>query len=669
MPKNIAIITYFLILLLLFTFSCYAQLPDSEDVNLLTELSQLTADVFYQETLETRMAFEFSDDFFTEEDKLLLYTNAQRTLDHLTDVSRQLNDIKNKIEAHQGDDWEQRFGRTGLWRKVSQQLFTTKLNACSIKFYIALSAPKKKQQPFTVDLLKKIDELEKENSSNLLKLIRAKTFALINAENPRQKLKLQKQLQKLSLDPHINKKLNILITIEALKLTNRPQDEKLIALARDIIKSSYKSDPHIVLPAAFLLRKHNKTEQYKLMLESDPRIRKLASNITLRWLTEGNNTTNPLDAELAAQAAINKNPEKYSTLLLRLAESNTAANPLVDFAAAMAIADTNDPLAVNLLINVSNIHADQPCDFLKSTPRQISTKAVELAYKIFLNDSNQCDLTHAAFENYFDLAGDEPKPKIIYTYAQVLTLCGQADLANKWLMKIPPESGIYWKKARLDLLSAFIPEALGGDMAIRASLLLSLTDLLTEINSCTYSDPISTLLHSCLEDIEILESETDIYDKTISDAKIISKFIYNCKKNRTNIAILAEYSALDSKTNKKQLALIRSIFIQDQNDTAAVDTLSLRALARVSQRNGQFDDAATLWGMVVKANTSKNNTSKPAWKWWRAKYYHLLCSFNTSTPKMDIEHVIDVLLASNENIPAPWQQKLQELKQKCHVQF
>jgi hypothetical protein len=240
-------------------------------------------------------------------------------------------------------------------------------------------------------------------------------------------------------------------------------------------------------------------------------------------------------------------------------------------------------------------------------------------------------------------------------------------MANELLMKIPPEAGMYWKKAQLDLLSAFIPEALSSDMTLRASLLLSFTDLLTEFNSCTHADAISTLLRSCLEYIEILESEAEIYDKTISDAQIIAQFIYNCEENESSVATLAEYSALNNKTTKQQLDSIKTALIQDQNDTISVSISSIRAMARILQRTEQFEDAVKLWAMAVKANSSKGKNGKPTWKWWRAKYYFLLCSLNSNANIADIAHTVDVLLSSYETAPPPWNQKLQSLKQKCQI--
>ena len=52
--------------------------------------------------------------------------------------------------------------------------------------------------------------------------------------------------------------------------------------------------------------------------------------------------------------------------------------------------------------------------------------------------------------------------------------------------------------------------------------------------------------------------------------------------------------------------------------------------------------------------------------WWQAKFYELDClAKSPQADKQNIAHAIDVLCGSYPQIPAPWAEKLDILKQHC----
>ena len=74
------------------------------------------------------MQYEYSGKFLTQEDKENLRKLAKRASDDLHTIAENLQKLKQQIEDYQGEDWDERYGVTGLWQKLSIDLYATKLS-------------------------------------------------------------------------------------------------------------------------------------------------------------------------------------------------------------------------------------------------------------------------------------------------------------------------------------------------------------------------------------------------------------------------------------------------------------------------------------------------------------------------------------------------------------
>ncbi len=664
-----AVVSLFLCFLA-FIAHCFAagNPPTAEDVNTLAELAKLTTNGFYQHTFEVRMRHEFAGRFFCEEDRLALYSSAYNSSGQLADLTVQFEDIIRRVEQYPHKDWNQRFGRTGLYEEASGQLFSAKLSKFGIDYYAVLAADKD-AGALAKELLQQIDSLTESQNPFYLQLLKGKTLATLAKTDPNYTPAAERLFSELRERSDTSQRLAFLASIEQIKLESTKKDIEADRLASDLIKSKLTDELEVLLPLAFVQRGLGLVNSYDDLLQSNPHARIAAADITLAWLESGHEPANPLDGVLAAEAALRDGPKKHKELLLKLARRNTSASPVIDYAAAVTAADSNEPEAVYLLMRAGEVLDAQSAQVLQTTAEQIAAHAAKLAYRVFVKEPNQCELATGAFENYFDLAGESPDPNLQYIYTQVLALCGQYRQAVDMLKKIPPSAEKLYPKAQLDLMSAEIASGLNPSIFDRTKYAPLFSRYLRGADDCIYLEQATVLLQDYLKEIEILETDPaapeanePVYPDTVKYSKKISRFLYDCTRDHKRASILAEFTALDPDTTDEELTAASELLTGLQNLDTEPDVL--RAQARLDQRMGNFAGAARLWARIAQLNETANQNSQ-AWQWWRAKYYHLECAAKAGNNSGDIAHAIDVLRATYKDIPGPWSAKLESLAQDC----
>ena len=159
-------------------------LPTEEVINNLAESAKLTTDTFMQQSFRLRMQYEYSGRFLTGDDKENLHKLAQSAGDKLQPIAKKQETLKQQIEDYQDDDWDKRYGSTGLWRKLSADIYTTKLSKFRIDYYLALASKHPQRDQILHLILSEIDALAQSNRQFGPNLIRGKTLALLAQTEP-----------------------------------------------------------------------------------------------------------------------------------------------------------------------------------------------------------------------------------------------------------------------------------------------------------------------------------------------------------------------------------------------------------------------------------------------------------------------------------------------------
>ncbi len=477
---------------LAFGFSLFAlsaspanAIPTAEDINSLAEMARLTADTFMRESFELRMRYEFTGRFSRQEDKENLHNLVKKTGDQLQAIAESQRKLKQQIEDYQGDDWDNRYGSTGLWRKLSRDLYVTTLSKCEIDFYLALSSQQLQRNKISQDILARIDSLNQIHDTAYSQFLRAKTLALLARTDPAYKPLAKKEFDLLMERSDMRHSTVFKIAIERIKLFGPTAPDQLKTIAESIAKSRCKDDIELVLSLAFLQRRHD-TETFEKIVHLRPEtesflgsliLQNLSCQIKARKLTEQTlQQITIFEAELAVQKLWNNISEEHQILLDHLAGTDKFQTPLILYVTAVTLADSSPTRAVNLLVKASRLQQQQKSEMLETSAEEIAEQAAKLAYNLLTQNSLNCPAVLEAFENYSAIANEKIDEELEYLYSIVLNDCGRTTKSKELLQKIANRPAGNWRnRAKLDLIVQQLQQTQGKNQSRQNELLEQLS--------------------------------------------------------------------------------------------------------------------------------------------------------------------------------------------------
>jgi len=440
-------------------------LPTARDINGLAERAKQVAETFMQQSFKVRMQYECSGQFFTQDDKENLRKIAESASNELQAIAQNQQQIKQQIEDYQGDDWDDRYGSTGLWRKLSSDLYTTSLSKSEVDFYIALTAQQSERNGI---LRRSLDEIESVDLSRLpasSQLLKARILALFAQTEPAYKPLAKKEFDILMIRSDMRQATAFRIAIERIKLLGQTEPGRLETLAEELAQSSCADDLELILSLSFLQRRYEPAN-FDKTLQIWPQIGDFLGSLVLSDLSQrveqqqGLEQISVFEAELAAQSAWKNEVKDYEMLLSRLAGIEKFQTPLILYVAALAYADSSPAEAVNLLINASKLQQQQKSDKLEVSAEEIAEQGAWFAYNLFAANSLDCSPAIEAIENYYTNAGGKIDEELEYLYSVVLDGCSQTLESQGLLERIANRPAGYWRnRAELDLIRKAIQQS------------------------------------------------------------------------------------------------------------------------------------------------------------------------------------------------------------------
>lgn len=449
----------------LFAYSANA-IPTAEDINSLTEKARQTTDTFIQKSFQLRMAYQYSSKFLTRRDKEQLNTLATRAGDQLLAIEASQRKIKQQIEDYQGDDWDDRYGSTGLWRKLSADLYLTAEYKGQIDFYLALTARQPQRNKILHKILTQIEVSDTTYHSAELQLLRARIYSLLSQTDSSYKPLATQEFNLLMVRSDVRHSTAFRTAIETIRLFGPTVPEKLNTIAENIAKSRCKDDIELVLSLAFLQRRYE-PESLKKTVQTWPQIEDFLSSLALsdlsnrvkenRFTKQYLQQLSVFEADLAAQAAWKNKTQEYKTLLGHISDEEKFHTPLILYVTAIASADSLPAEAVNLLIKASSVQQLQKSDRLNIEAHEIAKQAAQLAYGFYNHNPANCRLAVEAFGNYHTMAAEKSDEQLEYLYTTILNNCGEIEKSKILLEKIANRPTGHWRnRAKLDLITTAI---------------------------------------------------------------------------------------------------------------------------------------------------------------------------------------------------------------------
>ncbi|MGA2093804.1 MAG: hypothetical protein ABSH16_10415 [Sedimentisphaerales bacterium] len=656
MPLPSKHLLVFVASLLVFSAELFADdLPGYDEVNRLSQRAKQAADDFFNKTFEIRMRYEYAGRLTDPNDKVKILELAAQATAGLEQIANDQNNLKKQIEDYQGDDWEIRFGQTGLWRRLTADLKKTESEALEINA---------------------VSEITDETKSGCPPLaIRSGCDSIRTA-------------------------------MQQIKCLGRCEPNELEAIAEALVKSECNNNPEMLLSLAILQNKYA-PDKLKNTLFRNSQAAGVFGKILVESLSADPNL-DLLNSATAELVAVYKTPD---TLIV----------------AGVAVAETEPQKTIKFFIESSALQFQKKETLLDIDAHATAEGAARLAYDNFTQNNIDCNLAVAAFDNYKLIASDRMSEEMQFNFGKILLDCGKTQNAVETFTKLADTSQSVWRdkatfqlikikinaghgeesltqlqklilnctgqdklklQFRLEAMDLYCRTALGRDNNDSAAQVLALLDSAestpdfpydlyraqatfrlgrledsarfmskaVDANDDSLPPQAVSLLSEILDKIELWQQNARDFNEMLQNCANLAQFAHKSLNDRKTICILAEFSVIQKKDCPEPFSSI------DEDD---INTM--RPIARLLVLQGNFERAARLWTKIVELR--RNDLQSPNQKsygWWQAKFYELECLTKLPAANLkDIHHIIEVLQSTYAEIPVPFAEKLDSLKQRC----
>lgn len=673
---------------------------------------------FMRQSRRIRLGFIYAGVFFSDQDRTLLYELAQKASSELQRLYARQKQQRKQIEEYQGDDWDELYGVTRLWRKIRSDELGTLWFKCHVDHFLAASSEQKERARISRDILVGCDFLEGKLEQSKLDLLKAGTLALSGKDEPKNKTEAKKLLRSIIDNEQIGQTY-FEAGILQLSLAEKINKKHFKKILRQVRQSKWKDDPELNLKLGLLGLKAKDPEPLTqavkrwgqwaenpagqiLLMEMEYRQQRLElTENVLRGKSD-------FEIALAVKAALEAGVAKHKELLEKIHRIEKFQFSTVLYAMGRVYCETKPELAIKYFIRAADKQQKQKDDTLDITPAQIAIEAAKLGFSISQKDKKYLGLAQEAIEYYLRTAGEEKDETIEYSFAKLLSKGGKPNEAKKILEKIAAEKGMFSEKAKLDLvvgmledgwdnpenrhniekgLAELIDGSKDGQIRLKAAkiysqLLAEHTDenssrkaitVLAKVvndNDCELASTAKSALSTVIDRIDTFSVTADDPGSFLKDCKTIADFCLDCVKGDWSgqiELIWAEIAIFSAGTDKDELDRIGNILSKTQGYDDNIDRL--RCHARLFEALGRYAESARLWGQIAAARKPKKRTEKRPRQWWRGKYHELSCSSKLpGTNSSEIVHAVEILENSFDDIPRFWAEKLAVLKADLNAQ-
>ncbi|HEV58549.1 MAG TPA: hypothetical protein ENN87_13825 [Phycisphaerales bacterium] len=458
------------VLLLSVVAGTRAQAPQItiEDVQRVTDRADEAAEGFFARSREIRLRFHYQDRFLTDGDREQMAQWARPAGETLVQAAATLHDYCRRIEAYEGDDWDRRFGVTGLWRRAhaAAERFTWLI--CRVDYWWALTRENPTRDERLADVIARCTSYADGEQDPTVCLLRAQCLSRL-ADHPTARDQASRLLAE---------------TLEAYRSERRPPDATYFhaaitrlglldrvdsTLIREVLtalqRTALADDPDILLRLAFLeLRCVRPRSDHVLqeVLRRSPEAGSFVGRVVLDdWLDRfsRNELTGsyildrtPLERRLALQQAGHGESSEALPLLEFLEGVLEPPSGLLLFAKAQAQRDADPVAAMTSYRRAAQVQRDRSDPDLPVTPAEVAALGAKLAWQLYLEDAEHAATAAEMLAFYHNLAGTEANDELEYAYALALHATGQRTRAEALLRQIRARGGPYALAAGLELV-------------------------------------------------------------------------------------------------------------------------------------------------------------------------------------------------------------------------
>jgi len=466
-------------------------LPGPADVNALAEAATSVWSQFRSEAGQLRFQYEYSGRFLDPADKRKLQSLAARASQELEKIGASQRRLKSRIEEYQGDDWDRRYGSTGLWRRLFADLYATSVSKVEVDFHIVLCADGEARRKALHGILEQIDSLTRDYDTARLDFLRALAFAHLAREDPAYEALARRGFDALASRSDVQPAIALRAAIESIRLFGDDRPDQRDRLAEALLRSK-TNEPELILSLACLEHQLGRPQAFEKIVNGRGAVENFMGVLVLRDLAYrlAHNElelgrVSVFEAELAAQAAWGDVPEDWAGLLRRFCESRRFRRPLILYVTAVALAATAPDDSADLLIEAAKLQEEQNSARLGLGPAKIAEQAERLICESYAVGRSDPNAVLRVFGRCVQIAGGPDDRNLEYCYAGALIRAGRRQQGRELLTKIArsPDAALR-HRAKLDLIEAGLAEYQTGK---RGKDGLS-AELLELLGDCTWQD-------------------------------------------------------------------------------------------------------------------------------------------------------------------------------------
>jgi len=643
------------IVLLLF-FPCHVfavEPPAKSDIDAVVVETNRTWSEFMEVTKEYRLYLGFfgrlDDDSVNK-----LHDMSLQVAGRFASITQRAEAASAAIEEYRGDDWENRYGRTGLWRRFKAEICRIRMFESQALYWSAMTAPQSAQYKMLDDINSRITSLLGQCQSPAMQLLKARLLLASAQKDYARRDKADEILKELCSGTETDE---VQITAFLLRYKNKNAgDTELLEQAWASLKKNPVLADELWLDIGFTGWTAGRQDWLRETVEKCPSHRRFVAvcvlaEIEKRLASDGVQWIGPFAAGLAAEAAM-ENVERHRTALEAIGNVKAYRSAAVIYSLALAAEKENSAKAAAIFMEASKLMDGEEA-------ARTAEHAARLMYARYKKDKSYCREAVDIMRQYIDAAGQKALSDVRYCCYLVMSQCGDANEARRLLEEIAGgESGEYQKRAACELGVIKASESLSeGKLADAADALAAVASDATDRNVALA--------------IEIVARFLDTYEEYQIQPRY-QELLKNCR-------LLAEYSArsMDGQISQRASILLAELRLL-AGDADIVKTEEL--LSRVAEAGGRSDQeisrcrarlliakgdwvaAAQQWGLICELQLRESGDDTRNWAWWRAKYYQLLCWSKTAeATKEELYRRIEVIRSSCGPVPPLWDEKLKSL--------
>jgi hypothetical protein len=494
-------------------------LPAAEDINNLSVQAREASEEFFRLSHLIRQEYEFAGRFFGDGRRETMHRLAVKAHDTLAEIEDKQRNFKQAIEDYEGDDWEEKFGSTGLWRKLSGDIYFTSVSACQSSIDAAVSSDNADEKNGILKrTLSKIESMEQTGNGEpnraggeqvqgenkrALSFLKAKVLGTLAKDDvlyrPGARKEFEFAIGEEKTDPPAAGS-DYRVSIEKIKFLGEDRPGQLETVTKQFSTGPCRDNLELVLSLISVQYRLGRKEAFEKTVRSNRQAEEIVASLLLGCLVSEETdekvfkNTSIFEAELAAHKTLKEEVEKYKTLLLKLAGEKKFQTALVFYAAGQAAALTEPNRAVDYFIQSSRLQNEKKSEGLEVDAKMIAGQAAQFALDCFGKKLVDCGAVSRACENYRSIAGGQTEPQTEYLYAAVLNDCSESEKSDKMLVDLAKKNAGFWSvRAKLDLIEKKIKAENIQNQSVPKSALSELNDFISATSAGGGADKSDTV--------------------------------------------------------------------------------------------------------------------------------------------------------------------------------